>query len=388
MEKILKILLITSIFSVLFGPVLAIPGLSPGINIYLSDFFIGLIGIICLINIRSFKGLIFQNLTLNYFLLFTSVSLLSLILSPLNLTFNEKIISLLYLVRFSVYFSLFPSTIYLIRSKIITKDKIITLLIISGFLLAVFGWLQYFLYPDLRNLYYLGWDPHFKRIFGTLFDPNFLGLFLVMTLILHMQKKQSVTNWIWRGFLFVTLLFTYSRGSYLSLIVALFGYSILKRKIKVILFVILIFLFTLPLLPRPPGESAKLERMFSVTERLNNWREGFNLFLRYPVLGVGFNTVRFAKSEFGIIQDNLTESHSGAGFDNSFIFVLSTTGVIGLLSYLVLIGSIYRKMDVTCRVVILAIITHSMFVNSLFLPWVMTWLWILTGINGRDDYLV
>lgn len=388
MVKVLKILLILSIFSVITGPVLSFSVLSPGVNVYLSDILIGLIGVIGLISLKKMILPFRQNSITKYFFVFACISFISLILSPIPVSLNEKVISALYLVRFLFYFSLFPTVLILLKSKTITKEIVINLLIISGLLLAAFGWLQYFLYPDLRNLYYLGWDPHFKRIFGTLLDPNFLGLFLVMTLILHIQKKQSVTNWILRSFLFVTLLFTYSRGSFLSLIVAIFGYSILKRKISVFLFVILTFLFTLPLLPRPPGESARLERMFSVTERLNNWREGFNLFLRYPILGVGFNTVRFAKSEFGIHQDNLIVSHSGAGFDNSFIFVLSTTGIIGLLSYLLFIGSIYRKMDVTGRVIILAIITHSMFVNSLFLPWVMIWLWIFIGINAIDNYLV
>ncbi len=371
MLKILKILVILSILSVVSGPVLAISIFSPEVKIYLSDIFISLIGIICLIRIKGFP---------KYFLLFSGISLLSLVFSPLTLSLNEKFISGLYWVRFVIYSSLFPATVFLIKSKALVREKIIDLLIASGLLLTVFGWLQYFLYPDLRNLYYLGWDPHYKRIFGTLLDPNYLGLFLVMTFVLFLRKKPSVINWILRSFLLLTLLFTYSRSSYLALIVALFGYGWLKRKFAVFLIIIIFFSF-IPLLPRPPGESVKLERMFSVTERIRNIQEGSNLFLRYPLLGVGFNTVRFAKSEFGVKQDNLTESHSGAGFDNSFIFIAVTTGIVGLLSYLILLGSIYNKMRITGKVICLAVIAHSMFVNSLFLPWVMIWWWIIAAIR-------
>lgn len=382
MTKILKILLILSIFSVVSGPVFVFFELIPSVNIYLSDFIIGLIGVIWLINFKSLKRLIFPDSVTKYFFFFAGISLLSLILSPLELSFNEIIISLLYLIRFLMYFSLYPSIVYLIKSKALTKEKIIDLLIISGFLLSVFGWLQYFLYPDLRNLYYLGWDPHYKRIFSTLLDPNYLGLFLVMTFILHLRKKSSVASWCLRGFVLLTLLFTYSRSSYLALIVALFGYAWLKRKFVVFLVIILFFIFIIPLLPRPPGESVRLERMFSVTERIRNLREGLNLFSRYPLLGVGFNTIRFAKSDFGVVQDNLIESHSGAGFDNSFIFIAVATGIIGLISYLMLLGSVYRKLEVAGKVIFLAVITHSLFVNSLFLPWIMIWWWIIAGIKG------
>ena len=382
MTKILKILLILSIFSVVSGPVFVFSVLIPGVNIYLSDIVIFLIGIIWLINFKSLKRLIFPDSITKYFFFFAGISLLSLILSPLKLSFNEIIISLLYLIRFLMYFSLYPTIVYLIKSKALTKEKVFDLLIVSGFLLSVFGWLQYFLYPDLRNLYYLGWDPHYKRIFGTQLDPNYLGLFLVMTFVLFLRKKSSVINWILRSFLFITLLFTYSRSSYLALIAAIIGFAWMKRKFTVLLAIVIFFLIFIPLLPRGPGESVRLERMFSVTERIRNLREGLNLFSRYPLLGVGFNTIRFAKSDFGVVQDNLIESHSGAGFDNSFIFIAVTTGIIGLISYLMLLGSVYKKLEVTGKVMFLAVITHSLFVNSLFLPWIMIWWWIILGIKG------
>lgn len=381
MTKILKTLLILLIFSVVSGPVIAIPVLTSGASIYLSDIVIGLIGVICLINIRSLTGPIYQSSITKYFFFFAGISLLSLILSPLGLSFNEKIISLLYLIRLIFYFSLFPAVLYLVKSKAFTKEKIINLLIVSGLLLSAFGWLQYFLYPDLRNLYYLGWDPHYKRIFGTLLDPNYLGLMLVMTFILHLRKKSSLVNWLLRGFLLLTLLFTYSRSSYLALIVALFGYAWMRRKFRALVAVVLLFFLPIPFLPRPSGESVRLERMFSVTERLNNGKAGLSILMRYPLLGVGFNTTRFAKTKLGIVQDNLIESHSGAGFDNSFVFIAVTTGIIGLISYLILLGSVYRKLELTGKVVFFAVVTHSLFVNSLFLPWIMIWWWIIAGIK-------
>ena len=85
MTKILKILLILSVFSVVSGPIFVFPVLIPGVNIYLSDIVIFLIGIIWLINFKSLKRLIFSDSITKYFFFFAGIALLSLILSPLEL---------------------------------------------------------------------------------------------------------------------------------------------------------------------------------------------------------------------------------------------------------------------------------------------------------------
>jgi len=53
-----------------------------------------------------------------------------------------------------------------------------------------------------------------------------------------------------------------------------------------------------------------------------------------PLFGVGFNSLRFMKRDYGFLNQDWQESHSGAGVDSSVLFVWATTGVFGLGIYL------------------------------------------------------
>jgi O-antigen ligase len=104
----------------------------------------------------------------------------------------------------------------------------------------------------------------------------------------------------------------------------------------------------------------------------------------HPLFGIGFNTYRFAQLRYGFItKGEEADSHGVAGTDNSFLFVLATTGLIGLLSYAALWGTIVRQAWGNHVVVasITAIFIHSLFVNSLFYPHIMEWIWILIAAS-------
>ena len=84
-------------------------------------------------------------------------------------------------------------------------------------------------------------------------------------------------------------------------------------------------------------------------------------------------------------------THAGAGTDNSFLFVLVTTGIIGLVSYIYLLFSILKSMfrKITKKNNLayitfsscIAVIVGSFTINALFYQFVMLWLWILIGIT-------
>jgi len=132
----------------------------------------------------------------------------------------------------------------------------------------------------------------------------------------------------------------------------------------------------LPLLPRPGGEGVNLLRLFSIEQRFDNYGEGFALWRRSPLLGVGFNTLRSVRNDF--------VSHSASGLDNSLLFVAATTGIIGLLFYLNLLRRLWQSGGEIVKLSLIAVIVHSFFQNSLFYPLVMIWLWLLVTINPRD----
>jgi O-antigen ligase len=131
-------------------------------------------------------------------------------------------------------------------------------------------------------------------------------------------------------------------------------------------------------LPRPDGEGVKLERTASIKGRINNWREGGVMFSRYPLLGVGYNALRYARNQ-------PTGNHAGAGWDNSLLVVATTTGVIGLVVFLKFLREVWQPSNWLVKTSGVAIIIHSLFVNSLFFPWVMLWGWIVVGTNPRSS---
>lgn len=291
----------------------------------------------------------------------------------------------MYLLRFIVYSSVLFTVHKLYAKKEISQGLLEKAFLISTGIVVIFGWLEYFLYPDLRNLYYLGWDPHYKRIFSSFLDPNFLGLFLTLSLLMVLLSKIGrYQKWILGVLFFLTLMFTYSRGSYLALVISLLFYLIKTHKTRYSFIFILLIVITAVLLPRPSGAGVRLERMFSITERLENWKFGWKVFVDHPILGVGFNTIRYAKTSYLYPQDNLLTSHSGAGLDNSFLLVAATSGIIGLIVFLLLLFQIYSHAGMLIKASLIAIVIHSFFVNSFFYPWVMLWLWILIGVTMKN----
>ena len=80
------------------------------------------------------------------------------------------------------------------------------------------------------------------------------------------------------------------------------------------------------------------------------------------------------------------QSNACGGSDSSFLLVLTTTGVVGLIIFIntiyifsKIIGDTkYKKVLVS---VSMALFVHSFFANSLFYPWIMGYFGILVAIS-------
>lgn len=333
-------LLINLLFLILpFGQLERIPG-SP---VYLHDL------VILLLIIINLKFLKFSR----PIWLFVAACLLSLIINLFRFSFLEILFSSLYLIRWLAYACLLP----IFKHQRLNLKPWLKYFCLA---LAVFGLLQYLFVPDTRFLASLNWDDHYYRLISTVFDPNFLGLIFVLGLILF--KLQILPSLI----LFVALLLTYSRSSYLALISVGFYIALLKKKFKIFIFAFLVLIFTLYLLPRPGGEGVKLERWFSVEQRLANYREGVRLWRQAPVFGLGFNTLRYYRNDL--------TSHAAAGLDSSLLFILASAGVLGSLAYLNWLKSLW-PVSLLVKLSLVAVLVHSLFQNSLFYPLIMIWLW-------------
>lgn len=343
--------------SLLFGQVGGIT-LAPGIVLYAHDVVLLVLLLVRLWNTKHFiKPKLFLPIVL-----FSVVGLLSLFFALFRFAPWQVGQGSLYLLRWIAY-----ASVYMILAQETTLGLFFLRgLFFTGSAFSVLGLLQYILYPNLRNLWYLGWDPHYYRLFSTFLDPNYAGLFIVLTILLglHINKKL----WPVQIINLFALYLTYSRGSYLAFISGSIVWIVMTKQWKwfwgLLLFISLIFL------PKPGGDTLRLTRTDSTISRIENWREAGKLFMKAPVFGSGFNTLRFIKGN--------PNSHAAGGVDNSFLFLFVTTGIVGLASYSWLLWSM-RSPSPLYWAAMTATLVHSMFTNSLFYPWILLWWWIIAG---------
>lgn len=330
--------------------------------------------------------------------IFLGICLLSLLFNIPHLKQNELFVSFLYLFRFSCYTSLY----FIIRSiDIKLKQKIRIYMIVAGLFLLLGGYLQYFFYPSLRNLYYLGWDVHLYRMFSSFLDPNFFGTFLVLYFLfllsfLFDKKVQDNKKFI-SCFIFLLLLtliaivLTYSRSAYIMLGVGVVTFFLLRKPSKKIIlggsaFVIISIISFFSLTKY--SEGTNLFRITSTKARLTTSENAIVIFQKNPIFGVGFNAYRYAQNKYKLVNqtgNKVSIDHGGAGTDNSWLFVLATAGIIGLLAYGNLWYSILflgRKHSSELLIASsFALFINAIFINSLFYTFVLVWMWSLIGIT-------
>jgi O-antigen ligase len=304
------------------------------------------------------------------------VMFLSLLVNLPRLSFSQILVSALYPLRFLIYASLY----FIVKNLPEADKKFLRIgFVISILAVAVIGLGQYILMPDVSFLKAAAWDDHFYRLVMPFFDPGFTGAVLVLGLLAIYNLQFTIYNYtkiFIMAIVFVALMLTYSRASYLMYLVSFAVVSWYKKTLNIFLVALIIFLIALPLLPKSSGEGTKLERENSILARVNNWKESVAIWQTKPLLGVGYNAYRYSRDEIN------TDSHSGAGADSSILLVLATTGVVGLLAYLYLFKTLIllNQKSVIVIASFVGIFIHSWFNNTLFYPWVMEWLWILIAL--------
>jgi O-antigen ligase len=334
------------------------------------------------------------------FFIFPLIGIVSLLFNFYWLEPQQIVAGFLYLVRWIAYFFIGIIVFQLDKQF---KKRIIFLLLLDGFVLVLVGFLQYTFYNSLKNLFYLGWDEHKHRIFSTFFDPNFIGAFFVLyflflcgLLYYFIQKKKNRWIKILGTLLCITLIaifLTYSRSALLMLMAGSVTFLTLIKKKKLVVYIFLAILaFGIIMSPKFYDENMNLFRMSSTEGRINNYAGALHIISYNPLIGVGFNTYRYAKQYYGFKENGSNiPSHADAGVDNSFLFVIATTGIVGLASYLWIWFTIlkkalmfFKKKNHIGGVVVfssgIAICIDALFINSLFFAPLMLWLWTLVGL--------
>jgi O-antigen ligase len=378
------------IFLLPFGQLIKLPLNILQINIYATDIIIVFLLIFWGLSLlKRQKKLVFSKFG-RPIVAFMTVSSFSLILAFPNYSTNELFISSLYFLRWVSYAGLFFFIISnFSSSNSFKKSKAVyNLLIVTIAFSAFLGLLQYFVIPDVSSLAGLDWDPHYFRLIGTFLDPGYSGFIYLIGLILILAKdKKSLLSYEYPIFfiLYLAMVLTYSRSVYLAYFTVLLITAWFKKSKQFLLLSIIILMTSIALLPRPGGEGVRLERTSTATARINNWQQSLDLITKKPVFGYGFNTLRYTQRDLGFLaEESWKQSHSGAGLDSSFLYILSTTGVFGFIVYLWLLTMFFKtdfkKCNIFIKGFVVALISHSLFNNSLFYSFIMIYFWIITGM--------
>ena len=312
----------------------------------------------------------------------------SLILSIFIFRSGLVVLGAFYLLRIYAYSYLFVAAWNIFRGEKL-KETLLTSLIGISLAMAVFGWFQYFVYPDFRPLVEWGWDDHLYRLVSTLLDPAFTSIILVFGYVLSLTKYLVSQKRGYLGlaiFFLITTAFTYSRAGYLAIVVGSVAVLLAFKKLKKVLILIFGLLLIVFLLPRPSGEGVKLERLRSIYARGTNYLETLKIASKAPLFGVGFNNLCLARQQYLGRAD--ARSHACSGSDSSLLFILATTGIIGLVIFLTGLYQVVKFLPkdiygISALGAVAGLGIHGFFSNSYFYPWVMGYMALLLalGIN-------
>lgn len=320
---------------------------------------------------------------------FVAWSLWGLSLNRLDVPLPNWLVGFAYWLRLSCYLLLGPALIVVLRGRARRGLALFCGIIV---LLAVVGLLQVWFWPDLSVLGQ-GWDPHQGRLVSTWLDPNFFGGLLAITFP-WLIGIASYTQFFKRhplmccgigAVILTALILTKSRSSIVALLLSgvllspfyslwWSGRAQPHDRIKILAIgglIILVGIISFMAL----GERAWGIFIIDPTAevRFKAMREVIQLAATYPLVGVGYNLYQFAARDAGLASD--FSLHSRAGSDNSLLTLGVTTGLSGILLFLLpyfAVGHLLLAKGVGVRPVAVGTITallvwliHSQFVNSL-----------------------
>jgi O-antigen ligase len=297
-----------------------------------------------------------------------------LVASPLY-SFQQLFIGCMYVFRFALFLNLLFVPLHFSHKNI----QILS----GGFF--ILGLLQYVVYPNLRYLLYLGWDDHYLRLFSSLFDPNFSGVLIVLMLISFLCRpdgnRSEKIDYVLVGMGFFALLLTYSRSAFIVAFVAAIAIAAVRRKFAFFLVAFIVIGCGIMLLPKTlPTEGADLFRTASISARSHEYAKAIRIIHENPMLGIGYNTYRYARTTYFDEKQSGFPSHGAAGVPNSYLFILATSGIIGFAFFLNFLGVLwqeYARRSQLAAPLLSAYICSGLFDNTLVYPFIAVWVFLM-----------
>jgi len=280
----------------------------------------------------------------------------------------------LYLIlNFFILIALYTYLKSLKKLKKIVKILLVTSSIVSlyGIYLAICSFLgiEYFHLPGTL---------HSKEItIGTLFNVRrnstfsegnfFAGFLICITPFSISQFYISKTNRVFSKPIILLILIiqilglfsSFSTLGYLSLVIILGLFFFKKRKIvlsksliKKIAFIIFVFLFLFYFFSNDVVQSIIVSKFFSyygsyqsysLYDRLNQTLTALNIFVHYPIFGVGPTNYGFYFHQYSV-DKKFSQGQMKHISNNIYAELLAETGIIGFTAFLILVFSIYLNL--------------------------------------------
>ena len=338
---------------------------------------------------------------------FAAIGALSAVLAipRFGLTGFQFFFSIAYLIRWVVYFG-----IYLVVTNVVQRydlERIWRSLEKGILIFATFGIFQSIFLPGFAQMVQpeAAWDRQGHRLVSSFLDPNFAGGFIMIGILILLARLASgVTVARWKlVVLAAALLMTLSRSSLLATLIGtgvIFAVRGLSRRLLGVGMVMMLLLIpALPSLFALANSFGRFSLEGSGAQRIIVWLQALEMIRDHPIIGIGFNT-------YGYVQEYYNHADDLGGFhyfslDGGLLFITVMTGAVGLILYggmlvaIVLRGRrVAVKPDLTAEerglglgvaAVTVAMVIHSLFLNSLLFTLLMQPLWALWGMTALLD---
>jgi hypothetical protein len=370
--------------------------------------------------LKAFLGGVWRHPVWKWSLLFAGWAAVSLLLNLSHYTGKQDFVAFSYLGRLWAAFVFCWLAWFCWRDQAAVVRR--TFLFAAAALLLS-GFVQLIFLGNFAFMTRYGWDPHLGRMLSTFFDPNYFGVFLALVLVSVfaglLRARGNLRRW-WLAAVLVSwagLFLTYSRSAWLAAAIALTGLS-LKHSLKTALVVFLVFAAVL-LIPNRLSQRFSDSRGIthgtsndagavtcdaqagktcdvSGSLRVVSIKRGLKLAEHHWVAGVGYNAYGYALVRQGIAPASRLSSHSAQGSDSSLVNIWATTGVVGLVFFLVFLLQALRELFPAGAArnwqayslfwFTLAWIAVSFFNNALLYPSILTVWLALLAINVRPAF--